>query len=78
MPKASRKLTQREIQNLWHIYQATAPGLYDTVDALQGRPKRKRNDPKELLWQFNRIVERLEREGIDGPPPQNDRLRRRT
>lgn len=64
MPKAfRRKPTQREIQKLWYLYQKMAPDLHDTVDALQGTPKRKRSD-LELLTEFNRIAERLEREGV--------------
>ena len=69
MPKASRKLTQREIQNLWCIYQSVAPDLFKAVDESLGRPTRRRNSQKELLRQFNRIIERLEQDGIDDLPP---------
>lgn len=64
----SRKLTQREIQNLWQIYQSVAPGLYKTIDSMMGKPKRRRNDTQELRRQFDKIIERLEREGIDDLP----------
>ncbi len=68
MPKTSRKLTQREIQNLWQIYQSVAPDLHKLVDDLTGNTKKRRNDPQELRRQFDKIVERLEKEGIDDMP----------
>ena len=48
MSKASRKLTQHEIQNLWQIYQSVAPDLFKAMDESLGRPTRRRNSQKEL------------------------------
>jgi hypothetical protein len=59
-------LTQNEIQKLWRLYQATAQRLHDKVADLRGEPRRKRTD-LELLVEFNKIAERLEREGVPQP-----------